>query len=172
MTCRCKIHGERIFMTHKEKAKQYFLDGYNCAQAVVLAYQAELGLDAQTAARLSSAFGGGMGRLREVCGACSGMFLVTGMLCGYDDPAEQLGKKELYQTVQDLANAFREKNGSILCRDLLNLDHTSDDASPSARTKEYYQSRPCAELVACAAELLEEMLAHQSTTISDSKVKE
>ena len=87
---------------HKELAKSYFLKGYNCAQSVVLAFHEELGLDEETAARMASAFGGGMGRLREVCGTVSGMFLVLGLLKGYHEPKDQEGKKALYAQVQQL----------------------------------------------------------------------
>lgn len=143
---------------HKELARSYFLEGYNCAQSVVLAFHEELGLEKETAARMASSFGGGMGRLREVCGTVSGMFLVLGLLRGYDDPQNQAAKKTLYEQVQQLAGIFRERNKSILCRELLGLDHHSDDPSPSARTPEYYKKRPCADLAADAAEILEQFL--------------
>lgn len=146
--------------TRKESARSYFLEGYNCAQALVLAFHEDLGIDKKTAASMASAFGGGMGRLREVCGTVSGMFLVLGLLQGYSDPKDQDGKKALYEQVQALANTFRDHNGSILCRELLGLDHPSDPPSPSARTPEYYKKRPCAELAADAAEILENFLKH------------
>ncbi|MCI9163789.1 MAG: C_GCAxxG_C_C family protein [Lachnospiraceae bacterium] len=143
---------------HKELAKSYFLEGYNCAQAVVLAFHKELGLDKETAARMASAFGGGMGRLREVCGTVSGMLLVLGLLRGYSDPKDLEGKKELYSQVQQLARTFREHNKSIICRELLGLDHHSDEPTPSLRTPEYYKKRPCADLAADAAKILEDLL--------------
>lgn len=143
--------------THSEKAKEYFLEGYNCSQAVVLAYHEELGLDKETAARLASSFGGGMGRLREVCGCVSGMLLVAGMKDGYSDPKDPAAKKAHYELVQKLAGAFREENGSIICRELLGLDHKSDAPTPEARTKEYYAKRPCADLAANAARILDEI---------------
>lgn len=142
---------------HKEKARTCFLEGYNCAQSVLLAFHEELGLDKETAARLASSFGGGMGRLREVCGAVSGMFLAAGLLYGYSDPHDIDGKKAQYERVQTLARTFAEHNGSIVCRELLGLDHRSDCPTPSARTGEYYQKRPCADLVADAAAILEAM---------------
>ena len=146
---------------HKELAKSYFLSGYNCAQSVVLAFCEELGLEKEYAARMASSFGGGMGRLREVCGTVSGMFLVLGLLKGYDSPEDQAGKKALYEQVQQLADTFREHNKSILCRDLLGLDHHSDSPSPSARTSEYYPKRPCADLAADAAGILQQFLEHR-----------
>lgn len=142
---------------HREKARAYFLEGYNCAQSVLLAFHEELGLEKETAARMASSFGGGMGRLREVCGAVSGMFLAAGLFYGYNDPKDVAGKKAQYERVQKLAHAFSERNGSIVCRELLGLEHHADDPAPSARTQEYYKKRPCAELVADAAELLEQM---------------
>ena len=143
---------------HKELAKSYFLKGYNCSQSVLLAFHEELGLDKETAARMASPFGGGMGRLREVCGTVSGMLLVLGLLRGYDDPKDQEGKRSLYQQVQNLAHTFQEHNGSIICRELLGLDHPSDSPTPSARTPEYYKKRPCADLAADAAQILEQFL--------------
>lgn len=142
-------------MDHKQKAKAYFMEGYNCAQAVFLAWHEELGLEPKEAARMASSFGGGMGRLREVCGALSGAFLVAGMLWGYDDPGDQEGKKQQYERVQELAKAFQNKHGTILCRELLGIKQGPDSPTPLARTKQYYASRPCAQFVSDAAELLE-----------------
>ncbi len=147
---------------HKELAKSYFLKGYNCAQSVVLAFHEELGLDEETAARMASAFGGGMGRLREVCGTVSGMFLVLGLLKGYHEPKDHDGKKALYAQVQQLAHTFQEQNGSIICRELLGLDHPADSPIPSARTPEYYRKRPCADLAADAADILEKHLRQEN----------
>lgn len=143
---------------HSQQAKAYFLEGYNCAQAVFLAFHEELALDKDTAARMASSFGGGMGRLREVCGAVSGMFLAAGMLYGYSDPKDMDGKKAQYQRVQALAKDFSDKNGSIVCRELLGLDHKKDVPAPSERTAAYYKKRPCPELVADAAGILETMM--------------
>ena len=143
---------------HKELAKAYFLEGYNCSQSVLLAFHEELGLDKETAASLASPFGGGMGRLREVCGTVSGMFLVLGLKRGYKNPKDLEGKKVLYEQVQELADLFRQRNGSILCRELLGLDHSSDPPTPSERTPEYYKKRPCKDLAADAADILEQFL--------------
>lgn len=149
---------------HAQRAKEYFLEGYNCSQAVLLAFHEELGLDKDTAARMASSFGGGMGRLREVCGAVSGMFLAAGMLFGYTDPKDTDGKKAQYQRVQALAKDFSDKNGSIVCRELLGLDHKKDVPAPSERTAAYYKKRPCAELVADAAGILEAMMLATSAS--------
>lgn len=146
-------------MTHQEKAKEYFQEGYNCAQAVLLAFCQDFDLDPETALRLSSSFGGGMGRLREVCGAVSGMFMVAGLAVGYSDPNATDEKKDHYATIQGLAKKFQEENGSILCRDLLGLTKLGGDTPiPEARTREYYQKRPCVELVGNAASLIAQEL--------------
>ena len=133
-------------------AAELFLQGYNCSQAVVLAFRDVTGLDDKTAARLSSAFGGGMGRMREVCGAVSGMFLVAGLLYGYDEPGDDLKKKELYTKIQDMAAQFRAETGSIVCREILKNPPT--DPNPTPRTAEFYKKRPCARMVKLAADVL------------------
>ena len=144
-------------MTYKEKAMAYFKEGYNCAQAVVLAFHDELGLDRETALRLASSFGGGMGCLREVCGAVSGMFLVAGLKQGYTTPNDQTEKKAHYQRIQDLASAFKKQNPSIICRDLLGLTEAARK-EPQERSADYYKKRPCAELVGLAAEIVAQEL--------------
>ncbi len=141
-----------------EQAKALFEQGYNCAQAVICAFAPEMGLERETAARLASAFGGGMSRLREVCGTVSGMAFVMGMLRGYSEPQDIAGKRDTYALMQKLAARFREKNGSIVCRELLGLDRAMDPPEPSPRTAAYYKKRPCGELVRCAADILEEEL--------------
>ena len=143
---------------YAQKAMALFHEGYNCAQSVFLAFEDRYGIDRKTALMLSSSFGGGMGRLREVCGAVSGMFMVVGLLYGYDDPRDSEGKKELYQRIQTLAKAFEEENGSIICRVLLGLGEGKDSPIPEARTEAYYQKRPCGELVGIAAAILEDYL--------------
>ena len=102
-----------------ERAKALFLEGYNCTQAVVGAFAEEIGMDFDTAVRLASGFGGGMGRLRQVCGTVSGMVFVASAKLGYTDPKAKVEKKELYQEIQRLAECFRKENGSIVCAELL-----------------------------------------------------
>ena len=140
-----------------EKAKAYFLEGYNCAQAVALAFADFCGMPEDQLARLASGFGGGMGRLREVCGAFSGAVMVYGLLHGYDDPTARQEKKELYATIQQMAERFRAENGALTCRDLLG-GSPSSDPTPSERTAGYYKKRPCADLAASAASILEQIL--------------
>ena len=146
-------------MTRKEKAMAYFRQGYNCAQAVVLAFADLTDMDEATLSRMSCSFGGGMGRLREVCGTVTGMFLVTGLLRGYDGAETGEVKAAHYARIQALAREFEKQNGSIICRELLALRQKHrDDPTPEARTEAYYAGRPCAELVGSAAEILENYL--------------
>lgn len=147
-------------MTKAEQAKQLFTQGYNCAQSVFIAFADECGIDRETAALISSGFGGGLGRMREVCGAVSGMSMAASMLFGSADPKNAEKKKELYSTVQQLAGEFRSKNGSIICRELLGLDKAAaTPPTPEARTLQYYKKRPCALLVYDAAEILEDYIS-------------
>ncbi len=139
-------------MTRAEQAATYFNDGYNCAQAVAMAFSDLTGLDEKQSARMVSSFGGGMGRMREVCGAVSGMLAVTGILYGYDTP-DQEQQMRLYALVQQLAGQFQEKTGSIICREILKNPPT--DPTPSPRTEEYYANRPCARMVYYAASILD-----------------
>lgn len=142
-------------VSRREKAEQLFLEGYNCSQAVLLAFEDLHGLDRKTAAKLSSSFGGGMARLREVCGSVSGMFLTAGLLYGYDDPEAKEEKAKHYDRIQKLAADFTAENGSIICRELLGLTEKKQPPTPEARTAEYYKKRPCKTLVGIAAELLD-----------------
>ena len=146
-------------MTKREKAIELFLDGYNCAQSVFGAFAEDLGIDFETAVKFSSAFGGGMGRLREVCGAVSGMFMVLSVAEGYTSPTDKDAKMELYKKVQDLAAEFKAKNGdTYICRELLQNIATTKGHEPEDRTPEYYKHRPCAKFVGDAAEIIEAYL--------------
>lgn len=144
-------------MDYSQKAKDLFNNGYSCAQAVFCAFADDINMDLETALKLSSSFGGGMGRLREVCGAVSAMFMIAGLKYGYlanDDEA----KEKHYEFIQKLAKEFEEKNGTIICRELLGLDVKHDSPTPSKRTEQYYKERPCAELVASAASIISKYL--------------
>jgi C_GCAxxG_C_C family probable redox protein len=145
----------------RNKAEELFSEGYNCAQAVFLSFCDELDIDSATALKISSSFGGGMGRLREVCGAVSGMFMAAGMLFGYDNPEAGAEKSEHYARLQALAARFRETNGSIICRELLSPDQVGSGHVPEARTETYYKKRPCKLLVGDAAEILQEYIDSQ-----------
>jgi len=143
---------------YKEKAMEYFKQGYNCAQSVMAAFSDITGLDFTTTLKIASSFGGGMGRLREACGAVTGMFMVAGLIYGYDSPSSKLAKTEHYRLIQYLAAKFREENGSIVCRDLLGLTSKIDSPVPDDRTEAYYKKRPCLELVGMAAYILAEKI--------------
>ncbi len=145
-------------MTYAEKATTLFCNGANCAQAVFAAFAPEMQLDEPTALKLASSFGGGMGRLREVCGAVSGMLMAYGMLRGYCDLNDPQQKSDHYANVQALANAFRAEYGAIVCRELLGLQTNSDPPTPSERNAAFYHNRACADYVAFAASLLAEKL--------------
>ena len=139
---------------YSDKACKNFTNGCNCAQSVLCAFSDIVGLDNKTAMKLASSFGGGMGRMREVCGAVTSMFMIAGMLNGYEVAGDDIGKTRQYQLVQNLAERFKEKHGTIICRELLGLDG-ADNHIPSARTSEYYTSRPCENFVRTAAEIIE-----------------
>ena len=137
-----------------EKAKELFKAGYNCSQSVLGVFCEELGLDFETAMKIALPFGGGMGRMREVCGTVSGMFMASGLAFAN---AEN-NKAEQYKIVQELAQNFKDKNGSIICRELLEGIESSTSPIPSARTDSYYKKRPCVDLVGDAVEIFENYL--------------
>ena len=145
-------------MEHRVLAENYFKQGYNCSQSVAAAFAPDMGLELSDVLKMTAGFGGGFGRMREVCGAFSGIVFVLGTMYGSDDPA---GKTALYTTVQALAEKYKEKNGanSIICRELLGLDKAEGSPVASPRTSEYYKKRPCNELVGLAAEIMEEYIA-------------
>lgn len=148
-------------MDREKRAEELFLEGYNCAQSVFLAFEDLYDIDHDTALKLSSSFGAGMGRLREVCGTVSGMFLVAGVLYGYDKPDAQLEKTEHYKRIQELASHFREENGSIICRELLGLKQGWDEPVPELRTAEYYKKRPCSKLAGMSARIMDSYIKEQ-----------
>ncbi len=143
-----------------EQARELFLTGANCAQAVVAAFHQECGLTPEQALRLASGFGGGVARLREVCGTVSGMVIVANLLRGYSDPGDKAAKDRHYALIRRLAERFRQETGSVVCRELLGRPADSGPDTPvsEARTPEYYRKRPCAELAALAAGILESEL--------------
>lgn len=138
-------------------ARENFLRGYNCAQSVLLAFAQPLGMTEERALLLSSSFGAGMGRLRQVCGALSSLLMIDGLLEGYTSPDDAEGKAAHYARVQALARRFEEEMGSILCSDLLGPG-ASTSPVPEARTAAYYASRPCCHAVECAARIGQEIL--------------
>lgn len=149
-------------MSRADKAKEYFLSGYNCAQAVLLAFSDATGPEGEVAARIALPFGGGMGRLRLTCGAFSGAAMVLGMSLSKAD-VEPENKREVYVAVQEIARRFKEENGSLICGELLTDARVSVDTvpSPEKRTSDYYKKRPCAEIVYSAAKITEEYLCEK-----------
>ena len=143
-------------MDHSTYAAELFANGYNCAQAIAVAFSDVTGLSQQMSAKLISSFGGGMGRMREVCGAVSGMLMVAGILYGYDAPNQE-AQMAHYGRVQELAGKFREQASSIVCREI--LKNPPSDPKPTPRTEEFYKQRPCVRLVILAAQILDEYIA-------------
>lgn len=150
-------------MSKGDIAKQNFMNGYNCSQAVLLAFCEDFGLEKETALKISEPFGGGMGRMREVCGTVTGMFMVLGLAMGNSDAKDGSTKKNVYKSVQELAEKFKQDNGSIICRELLGIQKANKESYvPSERTNEYYKKRPCPELCKYAADILEEYLKKEN----------
>jgi len=144
-------------------ATAYFEQGYNCSQSVFMAYSDIYGIEPEMAAKLATSFGGGMGRLREVCGAVSGMFLVLGMEYPFTDTKDKESKNTNYKAVQRTANEFKSVMGSYICADLLKLKHEPQNPESSERNKVYYKSRPCTRCVKLAAEIVgKELLFNNS----------
>ncbi|SET15221.1 C-GCAxxG-C-C family protein [[Clostridium] polysaccharolyticum] len=156
--------------SRKDKAVELFKEGFNCSQAVFAAYSDLYGMDKETALKIASSFGAGMGRMREVCGTCSGMFLVAGLESGATEGKDTAGKKQNYDMVQMLAEEFRKRNGTIICRELLGLDQPQvtaaefKDTAPQERTAQYYEKRPCVKLVEEAAQILESTILKERFT--------
>jgi len=143
-------------MKNSEKAINLFCDGYNCAQAVFGAFANDLGFDEATALKIAAPFGGGFGRQREVCGAVSGMLMAFGYLYGYDTAETGEVKMRHYEQTRALCDAFKEQNGSIICREILKTDEVG--GTPAARTEKYYHERPCIRCVRTASEILEKYI--------------
>lgn len=143
------------------KAISYFEDGYNCSQAVFMAYADAYGIEQETAAKLATSFGGGMGRLREVCGAVSGMFLVLGMHYPATDTKDKTAKTKNYDAVQRTAKEFKAEMGSYICADLLKTKHQPENPEPSDRNAKYYALRPCTRCVAIAAQIVGSEITEQ-----------
>jgi len=147
-----------------ERAVELFMEGFNCSQSVFAAYADLFGMEKETALRVSASFGGGIGRMREVCGAANGMFLVAGMLTGSVEGKDQVAKKNNYEVVQRLAAEFKKENGgTYICREMLGLSKDGSrvalgNTTPEARTEEYYKKRPCLKTIRGAAAIVERML--------------
>ena len=146
-----------------EKAVALFKEGFNCSQAVVAAFADKYGFTREQALRMSASFGGGIGRLRETCGAACGLFMLAGLETGSTEGANREGKAANYALVQELAKQFIERNGALKCADLLGLSKKEPVVStPEARTEKYYAKRPCAKMVEEAARIWCEYLEKQA----------
>ena len=148
-------------MNKGQRAKELFLQGHNCAQAVLCAYADELGLSQEQAIAMSACFGGGLGRQREVCGAVSAMCMVLSLKHAPKDPKDHAAKAAFYARIQELCKRFKDDNGSIICRELLSLPDGPSDPNPDPRTAHYYARRPCPDKVKSAADILEKYLEEQ-----------
>lgn len=171
--------------SRKEKAVRLFKEGYNCSQAVFGAFCDLYDIDLETGLKISASFGGGMGRMREVCGAVTGMFMVAGLETGSADGSDKDAKKHNYDVVRKLADKYKEENGSIICRELLGLTESSRpsvtahslptecldeySAVPSERNEHYYKKRPCIKLVEMAVDILEHEFFDRAEKIDDSR---
>ncbi len=144
---------------HSQKAFELFQQGYNCAQAVVGAYAEEVNIDFDTLIKMSSSFGGGMGKLREVCGAVSAMFLIAGLKHGYNEPNNDEVKQKHYELIQKLGHAFKEKFSTFICRELLALNEQESSPKPTKRTPDFYQKRPCGKFIISACEILDSVIS-------------
>lgn len=149
---------KRIAESRVRQAVENFESGFNCAQSVFAAYSDLFGIDRETALRMASSMGAGIGRMREVCGPISAMALLAGLKEGNADPQDEEAKAHIYGRVREMAECFRQEKGSIICRELLGLEGAQESPAPSARTPQYYASRPCGGLVECAARILENTL--------------
>ena len=143
------------------RAHELFSEGYNCCQAVAMTFADVIGLPENEIARLTGGFGGGMGRMREVCGTVSGMTMVAGAMIPANDVADKAAKTANYALVQEMAAEFRQMNGSIICRELLGLSKPEGTPVPSDRTADYYRKRPCGELCAIAAGIVARKLENK-----------
>ena len=147
-----------------EKAVALFKEGYNCSQAVVTAFADLYGFTNEQALKMSASFGGGIGRMRQTCGAACGLFMLAGLETGCTDGKDREGKEANYKVVQELAEEFRKRNGSLICAELLGLAKTAPTPTPpEARTAEYYKKRPCVKMVEEAARIWSEFLSTNST---------
>lgn len=141
-----------------EKAKDFFLEGYNCSQAVILAFCDVVDIDKDILLSMASPFGGGIARLREVCGAFSSAIMILGYKFGYNTPEKGEKKIEYYKLIRDFSRRVEDANGSFVCRRLLGLGDGPSDPVPEERTKEYYDKRPCGDIIKTTAQILDDFI--------------
>ena len=148
-------------MEHKVIAEELFCQGCNCAQSVFVAYCDQMNIDRETAMKISSSFGGGMGKLREVCGAVTGAFAVAGALWGYSDVEDSKAKSQHYALIRHIAEEFKAEHGTYICNYLLKGIENVNSKDPHPRTEEYYKVRPCVKFVSTAAEIVDKIIAEK-----------
>ncbi len=145
-------------MDKKELAESYFLKGYSCSQAIILSFKDYVkNIDEKTLLKISSPLGGGLGRLRQTCGAFSTACLVLGYLYG-NDSNDIKKKEEIYKRVHELAESFKKEFGTISCKEILNFKDDKTSYVPDKRTTEYYKTRPCKYVIGYTAKILEEYI--------------
>lgn len=149
-------------MDREKLAQQYFLEGYNCSQSLVLSFKDLVNIDEKILLSIASSFGGGMGRLRETCGAVTGMLIIAGLLYGYYTPETGKIKENHYKKVQDLALSFEKEYKSIVCRELLNINIKHDSYIPSIRNDSFYKNRPCLKYIQGAVKILEKYIENNN----------
>lgn len=152
-----------IMNRHDDKARELFKQGYNCSQAVVLSFADELPIDFDSLVKISASFGGGIGRMREICGAFSGVCMVIGMLLSNADTNKPDKKKEHYEIVQAFAEEFKKRNGSYRCYELLGIDLKKEDPTPEPRTPKYYAKRPCPEIIVEAVKMIDDYIENNGS---------
>ncbi len=154
-----KIKTKEVLTERQLKAKEYFFDGYNCCQSVVLAFKDKINIDEESLKNLTLPFGGGIGRLREVCGAFSGAVMVLGLVFNTNCDGQKYSKAEQYSRVQEMSKIFIQDNGSVVCREILQLSKGADKPIPSERNQNYYDSRrKCVDSIISAVKIIEEYL--------------
>ena len=155
-----------------QRAVELFMQGYGCCQSVVCAFSDLYGLDEEMALRISAGFGGGVGRLRMMCGTCSALVILAGLEKGQTRGEDREGKSVCYQLVRELLETFRQRNGSIICAELLQMNGVkaeTNTSQPDERNAEYYRVRPCARKVESAARVFAEYLASSETSQKEGK---
>ena len=154
-----------------DKAERLFREGYNCSQAVVAAFCDLYEIDEELALRMSASFGAGLGRMREVCGAVSGMGIIAGLENGATSGKDVAGKKANYDLISSMAGEFKKNNGTIICRELLGLSDNKSttgngvmqkvDTTPQVRNDQYYKTRPCVDKVRDCAQIVEDYIINK-----------
>ncbi len=155
-----------------QRAVELFMQGYGCCQSVVCAFADRYGLDEEMALRISAGFGGGVGRMRMMCGTCSALVILAGLEKGQTRGDDREGKAACYQLVRQLLETFRQRNGSIICAELLQMNGVkaeTNTSQPDERNAEYYRVRPCARKVESAARVFAEYLDSRQASEGEGK---